>query len=165
MNSDSGLDSPHLVRSKLGKLRANKPKEVNIMHCHPARDVTAITYLCSVLLSPGLNPYAPRAANLPSLAFFLVEVLPFDIVMAFKYLALLPAELQLLICEQLQSLDLFSSPSTLHTDVFTDQEVNPYDLLALSHVSKYWRLIVLSDKRWSEWFKVRRFLFVGSVWD
>ncbi|KAJ6470232.1 hypothetical protein C8R47DRAFT_1149082 [Mycena vitilis] len=35
-------------------------------------------------------------------------------------------------------------------------ELGPSDLLALSHVSTYWRAFVLSDKRWSEWFSLIR---------
>ncbi|KAJ7889240.1 hypothetical protein B0H13DRAFT_2341582 [Mycena leptocephala] len=31
------------------------------------------------------------------------------------------------------------------------KELGPSDLLALSHVSTYWRAFVLSDKRWAEW--------------
>ncbi|KAJ7512369.1 hypothetical protein B0H11DRAFT_2268431 [Mycena galericulata] len=34
------------------------------------------------------------------------------------------------------------------------KELDPYDLLALSHVSTYWRTFVLSDKRWAEWFAI-----------
>ncbi|KAJ7669445.1 hypothetical protein DFH06DRAFT_1294220 [Mycena polygramma] len=34
--------------------------------------------------------------------------------------------------------------------------LGPSDLLALSHVSTYWRAFVLSDKRWSEWFSLIR---------
>jgi hypothetical protein len=43
--------------------------------------------------------------------------------------------------------------------VFLAKELGPSDLLALSHVSTYWRAFVLSDKRWSEWFAVRGRVF------
>ncbi|KAJ7696372.1 hypothetical protein B0H16DRAFT_1750345 [Mycena metata] len=31
-------------------------------------------------------------------------------------------------------------------------ECHPHDLLSISHVSKFWRYLALSDKRWDEWF-------------
>lgn len=41
-------------------------------------------------------------------------------------------------------------------------DLGPSDLLALSHVSSYWRAFVLSDKRWAEWFTVRHDAFDPS---
>jgi hypothetical protein len=43
--------------------------------------------------------------------------------------------------------------------MFLAKELGPSDLLALSHVSTYWRAFVLSDKRWTEWFAVRARVF------
>ncbi|KAJ7129958.1 hypothetical protein C8R46DRAFT_1363037 [Mycena filopes] len=31
-------------------------------------------------------------------------------------------------------------------------ECHPHDLLSISHVSQFWRYLVLNDKRWNEWF-------------
>ncbi|KAJ7484288.1 hypothetical protein FB451DRAFT_1363839 [Mycena latifolia] len=42
----------------------------------------------------------------------------------------------------------------LELQYLTSNELGPFDLLALSHVSKYWRAFVLSDKRWVEWFNL-----------
>ncbi|KAJ7863756.1 hypothetical protein B0H14DRAFT_3606711 [Mycena olivaceomarginata] len=40
----------------------------------------------------------------------------------------------------------------LELQYLASKELGPSDLLALSHVSTYWRAFVLSDKRWTEWF-------------
>ncbi|KAJ7655346.1 hypothetical protein B0H17DRAFT_1266140 [Mycena rosella] len=42
----------------------------------------------------------------------------------------------------------------LELQFLTSKNLDPFDLLALSHVSKYWRAFVLSDKRWAEWLKL-----------
>ncbi|KAJ7154568.1 hypothetical protein C8R46DRAFT_1356617 [Mycena filopes] len=42
----------------------------------------------------------------------------------------------------------------LEIQYFASNELGPSDLLALSHVSSYWRAFVLSDKRWVEWFNI-----------
>ncbi|KAJ7770118.1 hypothetical protein B0H16DRAFT_1686129 [Mycena metata] len=42
----------------------------------------------------------------------------------------------------------------LEIQYLTSNELGPSDLLALSHVSTYWRAFVLSDKRWAEWFNL-----------
>ncbi|KAJ7034562.1 hypothetical protein C8F04DRAFT_1101363 [Mycena alexandri] len=42
----------------------------------------------------------------------------------------------------------------LEIQYLASSELGPSDLLALSHVSTYWRAFVLSDKRWAEWFNL-----------
>ncbi|KAJ7096079.1 hypothetical protein C8R44DRAFT_860143 [Mycena epipterygia] len=42
----------------------------------------------------------------------------------------------------------------LELQSLASNELDPFDLLTLSHVSKYWRAFVLSDKRWNEWFNM-----------
>lgn len=39
----------------------------------------------------------------------------------------------------------------LEIQFLASKELDPFDLLALSHASKYWRAFVLSDKRWGKW--------------
>ncbi|KAJ7150873.1 hypothetical protein C8R43DRAFT_1127798 [Mycena crocata] len=40
----------------------------------------------------------------------------------------------------------------LELQYLASKELDPFDLLTLSHVSQYWRAFVMDDKRWSEWF-------------
>ncbi|KAJ7649564.1 hypothetical protein DFH06DRAFT_1208512 [Mycena polygramma] len=38
--------------------------------------------------------------------------------------------------------------------LLTYSEFHPHDLLSISHVSQFWRSLVLGDKRWTEWFNL-----------
>ncbi|KAJ7715296.1 hypothetical protein DFH07DRAFT_368297 [Mycena maculata] len=42
----------------------------------------------------------------------------------------------------------------LELQEMASSELDPFDLLSLSHVSAYWRAFVLNDKRWAEWFSI-----------
>ncbi|KAJ6599993.1 hypothetical protein DFH09DRAFT_1504423, partial [Mycena vulgaris] len=81
--------------------------------------------LCRPSLSPKLRKPIPSLIS----TYFTRSVASSFCSMALARLASIPLELQFL----------------------TSKELGPSDLLSLSHVSKYWRTFVLSDKRWAEW--------------
>ncbi|KAJ7916873.1 hypothetical protein B0H13DRAFT_2658116 [Mycena leptocephala] len=74
--------------------------------------------------------------------------------MALSRLASMPPELKLLTCApslRVANCDSESPSSTIY-DPSSDSEFHPHDLLSISHVSKFWRSLVLEDRRWNEWF-------------
>jgi hypothetical protein len=43
----------------------------------------------------------------------------------------------------------------VYSSSLSDSDFHPHDFFSISHVSKFWRFLVLDDKRWNQWFDVR----------